>query len=282
MKWLIYKHTLNVECEHFGWSYIGQTCQSTNRRWRTDGTGYICYTKAGELTVFAKAILKYGWENFTHEVIEDNINTIEEANARERYWVSFYHTYVNDPDCAGYNMTIGGGGSYGYKHSENTKKYIKQKVTAAFPEGRAGEKHSMYGKRLSEETKQKISKTVSENPVKYWLDKHRSEETKEKLRKARTGKRLTDEQKLAYANKKKETKIRNGTDKLSWVSVQQYSLDGDLIKTWQKLTDASNALKLPPGNITKVCQGIRKSAGGFRWQYTDTKHFNNNGGMILD
>jgi hypothetical protein len=179
-------------------------------------------------------------------------------------------------------MTLGGGGSVGYKHTEETRKYIKYKVNMAFPDGRSGEKHPMYGKHLSEETKQKLSKIGKERPVTYWLGKSRSEETKEKLRKASTGRRLTDEQKAAYANKKKETKIRNGTDKLSWVSIQQYSLDGDLIKTWQKLTDASSALKLPPGNITKVCQGIRKSAGGFRWQYTDTKHFHNNGGTILD
>ena len=130
----------------------------------------------------------------------------------------------------------------------------------------------MHGRRHSEETKQKISKSKRENPSQYWLGKHRSDETKEKLRAANLGKRLTDEQKAIFAEKCNETRNKNGTDKLSWVSIQQFSLDGVLIHTWAKLTDASEALNVAPGNITKVCRGLRKSAGGFRWQYADPNH----------
>jgi len=35
--------------------------------------------------VFGAVIEKYDWDNFTHEIIETNILTIEEANAREQY-----------------------------------------------------------------------------------------------------------------------------------------------------------------------------------------------------
>lgn len=48
-------------------------------------------------------------KNFSHEIIEDNILTLGEANKREQYWISFYHTWINDPQCRGYNLTIGGG-----------------------------------------------------------------------------------------------------------------------------------------------------------------------------
>lgn len=103
MGFIIYKHTLTLKCEHYGWSYIGQTCQRTYKRWQ-NGKGYL----DGHQSVFEKAIRKYGWENFSHEILEDNIQTIEEANEREKYWIAYYHTYVHDPECAGYNLTQGG------------------------------------------------------------------------------------------------------------------------------------------------------------------------------
>ena len=273
MQWIIYKHTLIAKCEHFGWSYIGQTSKSDpNERWRKDGTGYLGHTRTGQLLVFAKAIEKYGWENFSHEIIEDGIDTLEEAYSREQYWIAYYHTYVNDPECAGYNMTKGGPGWLGCKLSNETKLRIKRGLHESFPDGRCGENHPFYGKSHTKETKQKISKSKRENPSRYWLGKNRSEETKEKIRQTSTGRRLTQEQKIVYAQKKRETKAKNGTDKLSWVGVQQLSLDGKLIHEWPKLTDACEALGLHASNVVKVCRGERKSTGGFRWQYTSIEH----------
>lgn len=270
MSWLIYKHTLRAECPHYGWSYIGQTCQEPEKRWGSNGNGYTgSHTQNGQLVVFAKAIEEYGWENFSHEILEEDIKTFEEASLREQYWINFYHTYVNDPDCAGYNMTRGGGGSFGYKHSEETKALIKQRVKQAFPEGRFGENHPMYGKHHSEETLRKLSEYGRKNPVNYWKGKARSEETKEKLRQANLGKKLTAEQKEIFAQKCRNTRLCNGTDVVNCIKIDQFSLEGNFIKTWSKLVDAAKALHIPPGNITKVCQGIRKSAGGFKWQYVD-------------
>lgn len=48
-----------------------------------------------------KAILKYGKDNFSLEVIEEVDASL--LNERERYWIKYYGTYVN-----GYNSTIGG------------------------------------------------------------------------------------------------------------------------------------------------------------------------------
>lgn len=101
--WVIYKHTLIEDCEHYGWSYIGQTCTPTKIRWKS-GYGY---TKNNQ--VFRSAIDKYGWDKFTHEIIEEGIQTLEEANEREKYWIAYYHTFIRDPECRGYNMTPGGG-----------------------------------------------------------------------------------------------------------------------------------------------------------------------------
>lgn len=99
--WVIYKHTNKVN----GKSYIGQTCTPTKVRWQS-GYGYTKKCQA-----FRSALDKYGWENFDHEIIEENITSIEQANEREKYWIAYYHTYLGDPQCHGYNMTPGGGAS---------------------------------------------------------------------------------------------------------------------------------------------------------------------------
>ena len=67
----IYKHTLTLDCPHKGWSYIGQTDNAEpNTRWQ-NGLGYK------HCTVFWRAIQKYGWDNFSHEIIEDGLETLE-------------------------------------------------------------------------------------------------------------------------------------------------------------------------------------------------------------
>ena len=93
MKWLIYKHTSPT-----GKVYIGQTMQENpQKRWQS-GNGYKSHN-----TIFYKAIQKYGWDNFSHEIIESNIQTQREANEKEIYWISFYDAFKN-----GYNATLGG------------------------------------------------------------------------------------------------------------------------------------------------------------------------------
>ena len=80
--WCIYKHTLLLDCDSRGKSYIGQTCTVPKQRWMKEGYGYK------NQVLFYSAIKKYGWENFSHEILEDGISSIEEANEREIYWIS--------------------------------------------------------------------------------------------------------------------------------------------------------------------------------------------------
>lgn len=58
----IYKHT-----SPSGKSYIGITKQG-KKRFGKDGNGYKKQRK------FYNAIQKYGWDNFKHEIIEDNLS----------------------------------------------------------------------------------------------------------------------------------------------------------------------------------------------------------------
>ena len=51
--------------------------------------------------------------------------------------------------------------------------------------------------------------------------------------------------------------------------VIQYSLNGDIIKQWESITDASKTLGIAGPNIIDVCKGKKyhKTAGGFIWKY---------------
>ena len=71
---------------------------------------------------FMNAIRKYGISNISFIVI-DVVDNFEEAKASEIYYVEKYDTYYS-----GYNSTKGGGGIYGYKHTDEYKEYVSEQV----------------------------------------------------------------------------------------------------------------------------------------------------------
>lgn len=99
--WCVYKHT-----SPSGGVYIGITSDYPLARWR-NGRGYDC------CEVMNKAIKKYGWENFTHEILFDNL-TKEEACQKEIELIAFYK---NQGHC--YNLAERGTNGLA---SEETKK----------------------------------------------------------------------------------------------------------------------------------------------------------------
>ena len=42
-----------------------------------------------------------------------------------------------------------------------------------------------------------------------------------------------------------------------------------LIKEWDSAKEASDKLRIHRSNICKVCQGLRKTTGGFKWKYNE-------------
>lgn len=86
--------------------YIGQTCQKPEKRW-----DYGCGYKRHNLH-FYNAIQKYGWNNFEHIIIATDLSS-ENAKNMEIELINKYHT--NLPQY-GYNRTLGGDGTFGYKH----------------------------------------------------------------------------------------------------------------------------------------------------------------------
>lgn len=60
---------------------------------------------------------------------------------------------------------------------------------------------------------------------------------------------------------------RFGADNASSVSVVQLTLNGTFIKKWDCVTDVHRELGIFRSSIAKCCQGLQKSAGGFKWIY---------------
>lgn len=78
--------------------YIGQTCNSLSRRFGKNGNKY------SNNPLIWKAILKYGWENVSHIVLEEGNWTRKEINQKEQFYISKFNTLCPN----GYNLTLGG------------------------------------------------------------------------------------------------------------------------------------------------------------------------------
>ena len=158
MKQLIYLHTCIITDK----SYTGQTIRTMEVRLKE----HINNSEKGGNSHFERALRKYGIENFTSEVLEDNIPVQSDliskqtlADQREKHFIEKYDTFNN-----GYNMTIGGGGSLGIITSSATKEKMS--------ESHKGMKHTNI-------TKQKIGKIHK--------GKITSDETKRKIRNSKKG-----------------------------------------------------------------------------------------------
>ena len=218
-----------------------------------------------------RSIEKYGFKAF--EVIKylDYAFSLEELNIKEKVYIQLYNSLKN-----GYNETLGGEGTEGRPHSEETR----QKIS----EANKGGNHPMYGKYHTEETKQKMSKIKKgeNNPM---HGNHHSEEVKQKIREGNKGKHLSNEakQKISEAKKGENNPMygnhhsEEAKQKISEArkgkyvgenhprakAVYCYELDEIRLcaKEWAK------ELCLYGTRITCCCKGRQKSTGGYHFRY---------------
>lgn len=115
-KFCVYKHIFPN-----GKMYIGITSKKPKERWEN---GFSGYTESHQ-NVMYKAICKYGWENVKHDILFSDL-TEEEAKNKEKELISELHTYIHDPLCNGYNMTLGGEGTLGHKPSKEARKRMSE------------------------------------------------------------------------------------------------------------------------------------------------------------
>lgn len=211
--------------------YIGSTCSFKDRKSK--------HKNRKNNTMISRAIFKYGWENFTFEILEycEKDKLIE----REKYYFDLLKPFKENN---GYNILRNPikNGWINASHSEESKKKMSESKKGIIPwnkgkkgvqicsdetrqlysDQRRGENNSFYGKTHSEETKKKISRRNKGSDHSY------------------------------------EYKSVVQIDKNTF----------EVIKIWDSISDVYKFFNVINfSNISKVCNGKQKTAFGFIWKY---------------
>ena len=246
----IYKHT-----SPSGKSYIGITKQG-KKRFGKDGNGYKKQRK------FYNAIQKYGWDNFKHEIIEDNLS-FEQACFGEQLYIEIYDSINN-----GYNIAIGGegvqeiGNRKVVQFSQDLKpvNIIKsvsycsnivgfKSITTISNWCYDGKLHcGYYWKFLDECENVKIDYDLFDDVmVNYnYLNFNPYSDKEEKIHNSQKGKRSNSKRKI-----------------------NQYAMDGTYIRTWDSIIDSVTYYMMP--NDSTIIRAIKNKYNcfGYRWTYYD-------------
>lgn len=275
-KWCVYAH-ISPNNKY----YIGITSQKPNDRWR-NGRGY----KHNEY--FTRAINKYGWDNFQHEIIASNL-TEEEAKNFEKILIA---KLQSNNSKFGYNITAGGDGAcgvsrygednpfYGRHHNEETRRLMSKNHC-----NQNGEDNSFYGKHHSEESKQKIREANGIPVCQLDTDLNLlNEYPSAKYASQITG--IYHSMILGCCNQLKGYKTAGGyvwvfkSDLLSIdfdeykkrlnheklpKPVCQFSLDMNLIMEYESIGQASKETGISAPNISNAVSGKCQQTGGYIW-----------------
>ena len=191
-EYCIYLHRNKIN----GKVYIGQTCQKPEKRWNY-GHGYKNCPR------FYSAIVSYGWNNFEHIILENNL-TSDEANEKEQYYIKKYNS--QNPDL-GYNLTEGGSSLSEYwktpEHrelqSQNKKLYFKE-----HPDKKI--ENDMHLKEIAQKSAKIRSEKMKENYANQGGLFHLNESRKKRIKCVETNEIFTS---LSEASKKYNISVGN-------------------------------------------------------------------------
>jgi len=250
----VYKHTNNIN----GKIYVGITQQKPEDRFKS-GSSYVGNKH------FKSAIKKYGWNNFSHEILEDNLDR-KEAMLKETHYINFFES---NNSSKGYNKSTGGEApilnpetriEYKERFSNLAKsrkgKPLSKETRIKISIANKGKKFPGrgIGKTLSEETKLKISKSNS--------GKKRSEEVIEKNRLSHLGKKISEDHKRKISESMKLVKAKK--------VIGKNILTNKMTEIFNSVEDAAKHFNLVNSScITNCCKGRTKSSAGHIWKYID-------------
>lgn len=260
----VYKHTLprEISGKDNDMVYIGITRCKPIKRW-SNGKGY----KNNDY--FWRAIQKYGWNNFLHEVLFEGLSC-NEAGQKESELIAKYKSNQNE---FGYNFQSGG--TSGYIYTESTRQKMRENH-ADF----SGKNHPLYGKHHSEDTKIVLSEKAKERYKdgnylnKGW--KH-SEETKKKMSEI-AKERFSVSENNPFYNKHHTAETKN---KLSEKAKKRYEdptknpnygntkkvicLDDGVV--YPSVKYVSEKFGLSMDALYRNCSGKNDRCGGHRFRY---------------
>lgn len=225
-KWCLYRHISPSNKV-----YIGITSMKPQKRWGKNGYGYR------RQVYFNNAIKKYGWDNFVHEVLYINLPEYI-AKTIEVILVKHYRDLG-----ISYNVADGGGiGTKGYK-------WTKEQLANKPKRDMSGVNNPNYGNH----------KIAGENNFMY--GKTHTEEAKEKIRKAATGRTHT----MPCSQRELLIKVNSKP-------VIQLSPDNCIMAKFDSATAAARFYgksKAVANHIMECCRGIRKKCINSKWIYDE-------------
>lgn len=137
--------------------YIGFTSKTLEQRWNK----HLNDAKSGRKTYLCNAIRKYGSEHFVISILQIEKDLSVARDFLEQQHITNTNTHYLSG--TGYNMTLGGEGTMGHKHSAETKAKMSKSHTgikqsseakAKLSEQRMGSKNPNYGKQCSKKEKE--------------------------------------------------------------------------------------------------------------------------------
>jgi group I intron endonuclease len=236
-----------------GMKYVGQTQQKDiETRWK-------CHRSLQSHTIgryLINAYKKYEIDKFKYQII--CICFDDDCNKYEIEYIKKYNTIAPN----GYNLTPGG--HSGITHPDSIEK-MRESLKKSWTEERkrlvtekfSGENAPNYGKKISDEQKEKLRKTSKQ----YWENMSKEEyerickERKERFKGETPSQKAIDALlKGSQSNKKR---------------IGKYDNNGVCLESYNSISDASKQTGINLSTISKVCLGKEhyKTAGGFIWKY---------------
>lgn len=167
--------------------YVGQTQNPPQRK-----ASHFYEARRNNPRRLYAAIRKHGEDNFMFEVIEECTDDV--VNEREQHWVTQHDSYNYEK---GYNMTPGGGHfELSEEQRQKQQQMMREQNPTRLPEVREKLRQAGLGRKLSEQTRKKISDAKRECKPRF--GHHHNEETRLKISESNRGVRhrrakLTDD-----------------------------------------------------------------------------------------
>lgn len=214
---------------------------------------------------FTYAINKYGWNGFRHIILEVNL-TREEACLKEQQYIEIYNSNNRK---FGYNATKGGEGNLGLKLTDETKQKISKAKKKYFETHDAHNKGIPLDKEHLKKLQEGNKIWRSENPD-YFKGRKISDEARKNLSIAQKKYFETHEGTFKGKHHTPDTK-----EKMQQIKKKQgISKSVICIETGEyfiSLKDAQRKTGCRSNCISACCQGSTRysTVGGYHWKFAD-------------
>ena len=293
MNWGVYEHI-----SPSGKVYVGIT-SNVKRRWASNGYYYQLKD-----TIFARAIRKYGWDNFTHNILYTGL-TLEEATIKEIELIAIQKKLNNS-----YNIADGGQGYKGKHSKEHVEKIVNSRISNNSTKILVIDKNFNYkefNSKIEVDRYLNVSNGVTghvlKQPIGYTCKGHYLIELpkedkidinliKESIYNALKSRNhihsiknvRTTPYKHSIETRVKMSKSAKGRDMSKALAARlknsnynnafrrkviQYDLNNNIINEFSSITEATNFLNKTSHSIHNCLAGRTKTAFGYKWKYKD-------------